>query len=109
MLDWKDKKKLTRGVGSRKERACVRPYGNWAIKFDCRVFSSQGKVNYACLLHATMKLTFKEKDHGVEKIYHLDSDTLETDCPGLIYICRPKLKYMRFIASMFSLFFLLCI
>lgn len=41
----------------------------------------------------------KKKDHGVEKIYHLDSDTLETECPGLIYICRPKLKYMRYIAS----------
>ncbi|CAO3702095.1 unnamed protein product [Rhizopus stolonifer] len=39
------------------------------------------------------------KDHGVEKIYHLESDTLETDCPGLIYICRPKLKYMRYIAN----------
>ncbi|PHZ11395.1 vacuolar protein sorting-associated protein 33A [Rhizopus microsporus ATCC 52813] len=39
------------------------------------------------------------KNHGVEKIYHLESDTLETDCPGLIYICRPKLKYMRYIAS----------
>ncbi|KAG0763593.1 hypothetical protein G6F57_004678 [Rhizopus arrhizus] len=39
------------------------------------------------------------KDHGVEKIYHLESDTLETNCPGLIYICRPKLKYMRYIAS----------
>ncbi|CAO3660555.1 unnamed protein product [Rhizopus microsporus] len=39
------------------------------------------------------------KNHGVEKIYHFESDTLETDCPGLIYICRPKLKYMRYIAS----------
>lgn len=39
------------------------------------------------------------KDHGVEKIYHLESDTLETECPGLIYICRPKLKYMRYIAN----------
>ncbi|KAI9282286.1 Sec1-like protein [Sporodiniella umbellata] len=39
------------------------------------------------------------KDHGVEKIYHLESNTLDTDCPGLIYICRPKLKYMRYIAS----------
>lgn len=39
------------------------------------------------------------QDHGVEKIYHLESDTLETECPGLIYICRPKLKYMRYIAS----------
>ncbi|KAI9483036.1 MAG: Sec1-like protein [Benjaminiella poitrasii] len=39
------------------------------------------------------------KDHGVDKIYHLESDTLETDCPGLIYICRPKLKYMHYIAN----------
>ncbi|KAI8098314.1 Sec1-like protein [Gilbertella persicaria] len=39
------------------------------------------------------------KDHGVEKIYHLESNVLETECPGLIYICRPKLKYMRYIAN----------
>ncbi|KAI9496391.1 Sec1-like protein [Zychaea mexicana] len=39
------------------------------------------------------------KDHGVEKIYHLDSDTLETDCASLIYLCRPKMQYMRFIAN----------
>ncbi|KAI7853803.1 Sec1-like protein [Circinella umbellata] len=40
-----------------------------------------------------------DTDHGVEKIYHLDSDTLDTDCASLIYICRPKMKYMRFIAN----------
>ncbi|KAF7727274.1 hypothetical protein EC973_007790 [Apophysomyces ossiformis] len=39
------------------------------------------------------------KDHGVEKIYHLDSPSLDTDCKSLIYICRPKLRYMRYIAS----------
>ncbi|KAI9007510.1 Sec1-like protein [Phycomyces nitens] len=39
------------------------------------------------------------KDHGVEKIYHLDTPTMETECSSLIYICRPKLKYMRYIAS----------
>ncbi|KAG0173258.1 hypothetical protein DFQ28_011169 [Apophysomyces sp. BC1034] len=38
-------------------------------------------------------------DHGVEKIYHLDSASLESGCTSLIYICRPKLKYMRYIAS----------
>ncbi|GAB5593515.1 Vacuolar protein-sorting-associated protein 33 [Umbelopsis nana] len=39
------------------------------------------------------------KDHGVEKIYHLDENTLDTDCKSLIYICRPKLKYMKYIAA----------
>ncbi|KAI8342285.1 Sec1-like protein [Chlamydoabsidia padenii] len=39
------------------------------------------------------------KDHGVEKIYHLDSSTLESDCTGIIYICRPKMEYMRYIAN----------
>ncbi|KAI8970174.1 Sec1-like protein [Mycotypha africana] len=39
------------------------------------------------------------KDHGVEKIYHLEAELPETDCPGLIYICRPKLQYMRYIAN----------
>ncbi|CAM0136857.1 unnamed protein product [Umbelopsis sp. WA50703] len=39
------------------------------------------------------------KDHGVEKIYHLDGSILDTDCKNLIYICRPKLKYMKYIAA----------
>ncbi|KAG2183749.1 hypothetical protein INT43_006760 [Umbelopsis isabellina] len=39
------------------------------------------------------------KDHGVEKIYHLDDSILDTDCKNLIYICRPKLKYMKYIAA----------
>ncbi|KAI8069369.1 Sec1-like protein [Gongronella butleri] len=40
-----------------------------------------------------------DKDHGVEKIYHLDASPLEDECPGIIYICRPKMEYMRYIAS----------
>ncbi|KAI1320180.1 hypothetical protein EDD11_001784 [Mortierella claussenii] len=39
------------------------------------------------------------KDHGVEKIYHLQSGPLETDCKNLIYICRPQVNYMKFIAE----------
>ncbi|ORX56806.1 Sec1-like protein [Hesseltinella vesiculosa] len=40
-----------------------------------------------------------DKDHGVEKIYHLDASPLDDDCPGIIYICRPKIEYMRYIAN----------
>ncbi|KAI9285019.1 Sec1-like protein [Umbelopsis sp. AD052] len=40
-----------------------------------------------------------DTDHGVEKIYHLDDNILDTDCKNLIYICRPKLKYMKYIAA----------
>ncbi|KAF9942459.1 hypothetical protein BGZ67_001441 [Mortierella alpina] len=39
------------------------------------------------------------KDHGVEKIYHLQPGPLETDCRNLIYICRPQVNYMRYIAE----------
>ncbi|KAF9358695.1 hypothetical protein BGX26_001131 [Mortierella sp. AD094] len=39
------------------------------------------------------------KDHGVEKIYHLQPGPLETDCKNLIYICRPQVNYMKYIAE----------
>ncbi|KAF9314146.1 hypothetical protein BG003_004491 [Podila horticola] len=39
------------------------------------------------------------KDHGVEKIYHLQPGPLETDCKNLIYICRPQANYMKYIAE----------
>ncbi|KAG0239155.1 vacuolar protein sorting-associated protein 33A [Mortierella sp. GBAus27b] len=39
------------------------------------------------------------KDHGVEKIYHLQPGSLDTDCKNLIYICRPQVNYMRYIAE----------
>ncbi|KAF9182517.1 hypothetical protein BGZ51_004705 [Haplosporangium sp. Z 767] len=40
-----------------------------------------------------------DSDHGVEKIYHLQPGPLETDCKNLIYICRPQVNYMRYIAE----------
>ncbi|KAG0326938.1 hypothetical protein BGZ99_008702 [Dissophora globulifera] len=39
------------------------------------------------------------QDHGVEKIYHLQPGPLETDCKSLIYICRPQINYMKYIAE----------
>ncbi|RUS24524.1 Sec1-like protein, partial [Jimgerdemannia flammicorona] len=39
------------------------------------------------------------KDHGVEKIYHLTGDRFETECKDIIYVCRPKLKYMKYITE----------
>ncbi|KAJ3295464.1 hypothetical protein HK104_002652 [Borealophlyctis nickersoniae] len=39
------------------------------------------------------------KEHGVEKIYHLTATKLETDCKSLIYIAKPKLEFMRFVAE----------
>ncbi|KAG0261630.1 hypothetical protein DFQ27_002865 [Actinomortierella ambigua] len=38
-------------------------------------------------------------DHGVEKVYHLQPGPLETECRNLIYICRPQVNYMRYIAG----------
>ncbi|KAF9583068.1 hypothetical protein BGW38_010322 [Lunasporangiospora selenospora] len=40
-----------------------------------------------------------DSDHGVEKIYHLQPGPLETDCRNIIYICRPQLHYMKYIAE----------
>ncbi|KAG0350964.1 hypothetical protein BGZ54_003500, partial [Gamsiella multidivaricata] len=40
-----------------------------------------------------------DSDHGVEKIYHLQAGPLETDCKNLIYICRPQVNYMKYIAE----------
>ncbi|KAI8827289.1 Sec1-like protein [Fimicolochytrium jonesii] len=39
------------------------------------------------------------KEHGVDKIYHLSAEPFTTDCTNLIYICRPKLEYARWIAA----------
>eukprot|EP01087_Luapelamoeba_hula_P012995 TRINITY_DN3682_c0_g1_i2.p1 TRINITY_DN3682_c0_g1~~TRINITY_DN3682_c0_g1_i2.p1 ORF type:complete len:607 (+),score=106.36 TRINITY_DN3682_c0_g1_i2:27-1823(+) len=38
------------------------------------------------------------KEYGVEKIYLL-GDRLETECKNLIYIIRPKLNFMKYVAD----------
>ncbi|CAG8459081.1 4227_t:CDS:10, partial [Scutellospora calospora] len=39
------------------------------------------------------------RDHGVEKMHYLQPGPLETDLRSLIYICRPQLHYMKYIAE----------
>ncbi|CAI2165487.1 1983_t:CDS:10 [Funneliformis geosporum] len=39
------------------------------------------------------------KEHGVEKVHYLQQGPLETDLKSLIYICRPQLNYMKYIAG----------
>lgn len=39
------------------------------------------------------------REQGVDKIYMLEGGQLETDCRTIIYITRPNLEHMRFIAS----------
>ncbi|CAG8441010.1 3150_t:CDS:10 [Dentiscutata heterogama] len=39
------------------------------------------------------------KDHGVEKVHYLQQGPFETELRSLIYICRPQLNYMRYIAE----------
>ncbi|KAJ3333130.1 hypothetical protein HDU76_011207 [Blyttiomyces sp. JEL0837] len=39
------------------------------------------------------------KEHGVEKIFHLGQDRPEIESKSLIYICRPKIACVKFIAS----------
>ncbi|GBB83477.1 hypothetical protein RclHR1_01020018 [Rhizophagus clarus] len=39
------------------------------------------------------------KEHGVEKVHYLQQGPLETELESLIYICRPQLHYMKYIAE----------
>uniref|UniRef100_A0A7S4KP01 Vacuolar protein sorting-associated protein 33A n=1 Tax=Paramoeba aestuarina TaxID=180227 RepID=A0A7S4KP01_9EUKA len=38
------------------------------------------------------------KSHGVESIYHLTSEVLETDSDNIVYLCHPRVEYMKTIA-----------
>ncbi|KAI9353386.1 Sec1-like protein [Zopfochytrium polystomum] len=40
-----------------------------------------------------------DSEHGVEKIFHLSADRPETESKNLIYICRPKIAFVKFIAG----------
>lgn len=40
------------------------------------------------------------KDHGVENIYHLQAGRLDTPQRNIVYICRPKMILMKYIAGM---------
>ncbi|KAI8809867.1 vacuolar protein sorting-associated protein 33A [Cladochytrium replicatum] len=39
------------------------------------------------------------KEHGVEKVYQMETPRIDTDCKALIYICRPKIHLMKRIAE----------
>ena len=39
------------------------------------------------------------KEHGVEKIFHLQNAPLATDSRNVVYIVRPKVHYMKWIAA----------
>eukprot|EP00300_Choanocystis_sp_HF-7_P025246 c26980_g1_i1.p1 GENE.c26980_g1_i1~~c26980_g1_i1.p1 ORF type:complete len:620 (+),score=184.98 c26980_g1_i1:70-1860(+) len=39
------------------------------------------------------------KEHNVQKIHHLNSEIGVIDIPNVIYLCRPKMRLMRLIAS----------
>jgi len=39
------------------------------------------------------------KKHGIERIYYLAPGQLPTDAKHIIYLIRPKIKYMRYIAQ----------
>ncbi|CAG8454859.1 10426_t:CDS:10, partial [Paraglomus occultum] len=38
-------------------------------------------------------------DHGVEKIHYLQQTPIVTELKSLIYMCRPQLQYMKYIAD----------
>jgi hypothetical protein len=39
------------------------------------------------------------KEHGVERIYHLSSAPLQADSKNVLYLVRPKVEYMKWIAQ----------
>ncbi|RKP34979.1 vacuolar sorting protein [Dimargaris cristalligena] len=39
------------------------------------------------------------KEHGVEKVYHLQPDRVETDCRNILYLSRPQVEHMQWIAN----------
>ena len=39
------------------------------------------------------------KEHGVENVYHLQSGRLDTTQRNIVYICRPEMIYMKYIAG----------
>ncbi|KAI8902260.1 Sec1-like protein [Globomyces pollinis-pini] len=39
------------------------------------------------------------KDHGVEKIYHLADGRVEPECKSLIYVTRPTIENVRWVAN----------
>ncbi|CAG8839080.1 10683_t:CDS:2, partial [Cetraspora pellucida] len=38
-------------------------------------------------------------EHGVEKVHYLQQGPLETEIRSLVYICRPQILYMKYIAE----------
>ncbi|CAJ0628002.1 1428_t:CDS:10 [Entrophospora sp. SA101] len=39
------------------------------------------------------------RDHGVERVHYLQAGPLDTELRSIIYICRPQLHYMKYIAE----------
>ena len=39
------------------------------------------------------------KEHGVDKIYHLTETPFETECKSLLFITRPSILHMKWIAQ----------
>ncbi|KAG9304488.1 hypothetical protein G9A89_020052 [Geosiphon pyriformis] len=75
------RKELTNVLDSVRGRKC--------LVLDSKISGPLGLVAEFSLL----------KDHGVEKMHHLQQGPLETELRSVIYICRPSLTYMRYIAE----------
>ncbi|CAM6126841.1 unnamed protein product [Calypogeia fissa] len=39
------------------------------------------------------------KEHGVEKVYHLSADPVQSDCKNVVYLVRPKMRLMKLVAA----------
>ncbi|KAJ7536601.1 hypothetical protein O6H91_12G074500 [Diphasiastrum complanatum] len=39
------------------------------------------------------------KDHGVENLYHLSSEPVQSDCKNVLYLVRPRINLMKLVAE----------
>lgn len=63
--------------------------GKKALVLDPKIIGPLGLVAEYSLL----------KDHAVDNLYSLQPGNLDTECKFLVYICRPKMLYMKYIAN----------
>ena len=63
--------------------------GKKALVLDPNVSGPLGLVSEYSML----------KEHGVENVYHLQGGRLDTAQKNIIYICRPQMIYMKYIAG----------
>ena len=63
--------------------------GAKALVLDPKLIGPLGLIAEVALL----------REHHVEKIHHLNGAKMDTPCPNIVYLCRPRVEYMKHIAD----------